>query len=200
MTFEEIVKDLKAGKYKPLYFLNGEEPFFIDQITELVEKYALAEDEKAFNQTMMYGNEVNMTTITDIDHLQLSTVLLFAYKNKKADKRKNVFKKLSASPHCIWLDSNKLYENKIPDWIIDYCRTAGYAIVPKAAGILAESLGTDLSRIANEIDKLTLLLPAGGEINESLVEANTGISKDFNTFELQSAIIYKELLLFFCIL
>ena len=65
MTFEEIVKDLKAGKYKPLYFLNGEEPFFIDQITELVEKYALAEDEKAFNQTVMYGNEVNMTTITD---------------------------------------------------------------------------------------------------------------------------------------
>ena len=225
MTFEEIVKDLKAGKYKPLYFLNGEEPFFIDKITELVEKYALAEDEKAFNQTVMYGNEVNMTTITDtarrfpvlaqrqviivreaqnikdfdnllpyIDHLQLSTVLLFAYKNKKADKRKNVFKKLSASPHSICLDSNKLYENKIPDWIIDYCRTAGYAIVPKAAGILAESLGTDLSRIANEIDKLTLLLPAGGEINESLVEANTGISKDFNTFELQSAIIYKDYL------
>ena len=129
MTFEEIVKDLKAGKYKPLYFLNGEEPFFIDQITELVEKYALAEDEKAFNQTVMYGNEVNMTTITDtarrfpvlaqrqviivreaqnikdfdnllpyIDHLQLSTVLLFAYKNKKADKRKNVFKNCRLRP------------------------------------------------------------------------------------------------------
>lgn len=221
MTFEEIVKDLKAGKYKPLYFLNGEEPFFIDQITDLVERDALTEDEKAFNQMIMYGNEVNMTTITDtarrfpvmaqrqviivreaqnlrdfdnllpyIDHLQMSTVLLFAYKNKKADKRRNVFKKLSASPHCIWLDSNKLYENKIPDWIMGYCQSAHHSITPKAAGILAESLGNDLCRIANEIDKLALA--SEGEIDEILVEENTGISKDFNTFELQAAIIRKD--------
>lgn len=225
MTFEEIVKDIKAKKYKPIYFLNGEEPFFIDRITTLIENEVLNEDEKAFNQTVLYGNDVNMTAVTDaarrfpmmaerqvvivreaqnikdfdnlipyIDHYQPTTLLLLAYKNKKADKRKNVFKKLGSSPQCVYFESNKLYDNKIPDWIIGYCKSKSYGITPKAAGILAESLGTDLSRIANEIDKLALLLPAGGEIKETLVEEHTGISKDFNTFELQTAIIRKDFL------
>lgn len=225
MSFEEIIKDIKAQKYKPIYFLNGEEAFFIDRITDLIEKTVLTEEEKAFNQTVMYGNDVNMTSVTDtarrfpmmserqvvivreaqnikdfdnllpyIEHYQTSTILLLAYKNKKADKRKNVFKKLNASSNCIWFDSNKLYDNKIPDWIINYCKSSSYNITPKAAGILAESLGTDLSRVANEIDKLILLLPPGGTIKESLVEEHTGISKDFNTFELQTAIIQKDFL------
>lgn len=225
MTFEEIVKDIRKRHYAPVYFLNGEEPFFIDRITELVEKETLTEEEKAFNLTVLYGNEVTMTVVTDtarrfpmmserqvvvvreaqnirdfdnlvpyLDHVQPSTILLLAYKNKKADRRKNVFKKLSSSPQCIYFESNKLYDNKIPDWIIDYCRSRSCSITPKAAGILADSLGTDLSRIANEIDKLLLLLPQGGEIKESLVEEHTGISKDFNTFELQAAIIRKDYL------
>lgn len=225
MSFEEIIKEIKAKKYKPIYFLNGEEPFFIDKITDFIEKQVLPEEEKAFNQTVFYGNDITMTTVTDtarrfpmmserqvvivreaqnikdfdnilpyIDHFQPTTLLLLAYKNKKADKRKNVFKKLSTSPNCTWFDSNKLYDNKIPDWIMMYCKTNAYGITPKAAGILAESLGNDLSRIANEIDKLTLLLPPGGEIHETLVEEHTGISKDFNTFELQSAIIRKDFL------
>lgn len=225
MTFEEIAKGIRAKNYKPVYFLNGEEPFFIDRITDLIENHTLTEEEKAFNQTVFYGNDVTMTTVTDtarrfpmmaphqvvivreaqnikdfdnllpyLDHFQPTTILLFAYKNKKADKRKNVFKKLNSSPHCVYFESNKLYDNKIPDWIISYCKSKSYSITPKAAGIIAESLGTDLSRIANEIDKLSLLLPAGGEIKESLVEEHTGISKDFNTFELQTAIIQKDYL------
>lgn len=225
MSFEEIIKEIKAEKYKPIYFLNGEEPFFIDRITDFIEKNVLPEEEKAFNQTVIYGNDVTMTTVTDtarrfpmmserqvvivreaqnikdfdnllpyIDHFQPTTLLLLAYKNKKADKRKNVFKKLNTSPNCCWFDSNKLYDNKIPDWIINYCKSNAYSITPTAAGILSESLGNDLSRIANEIDKLTLLLPQGGEIRETLVEEHTGISKDFNTFELQSAIIRKDFL------
>lgn len=225
MTFEEISKDIKGRKYKPIYFLNGEEPYFIDRITDMIENQVLPEEEKSFNLTVVYGNDVTMTTVTDtarrfpmmaerqvvvvreaqnirdfdnllpyIDHFQPSTILLFAYKNKKADKRKNVFKKLNTSPHCAWFDSNKLYENKIPDWIIGYCKEKSYRITPKAAGILAESLGTDLSRVANELDKLSLLLPSGGEIKEELVEQHTGISKEFNTFELQTAIIRKDYL------
>lgn len=225
MTFEEIVKDIKARRFKSIYFLNGEEPFFIDRITDLIENEVLPEEEKAFNQSVLYGNDISMTTVTDtarrfpmmsqyqvvvvkeaqnirdfdnllpyIDHFQPTTILLFAYKNKKADKRKNVFKKLSSSPNCVYFESNKLYDNKIPDWIMGYCKSKSYSITPQAAGILAESLGTDLSRVANEIDKLTLLLPAGGEIKESLVEEHTGISKDFNTFELQAAIIRKDFL------
>ena len=193
MTFEEIVKDIKARRFKSIYFLNGEEPFFIDRITDLIENEVLPEEEKAFNQSVLYGNDISMTTVTDtarrfpmmsqyqvvvvkeaqnirdfdnllpyIDHFQPTTILLFAYKNKKADKRKNVFKKLSSSPNCVYFESNKLYDNKIPDWIMGYCKSKSYSITPQAAGILAESLGTDLSRVANEIDKLTLLLPAGG--------------------------------------
>lgn len=223
MTFEEIKKDIKAKKYKPIYFLNGEEPFFIDRLTALIENTVLTADEKAFNQTIMYGNDVSMSTVTDtarrfpmmaerqvvvvreaqnikdfdnllpyIDHFQPTTLLLFAYKNKKADKRKSIFKKLGSTPNCVWFDSNKLYDNKIPEWIINYCKDKSYGITPKAAGILAESLGTDLSKVANEIDKLTLLLPKDGEIKETLVEEHTGISKDFNSFELMTAIVQKD--------
>lgn len=223
MTFEEIIKDIKSKKYKSIYFLSGEEPFFIDRITSLVEDTILTEDEKAFNLTVMYGNNVSMSTVTDtarrfpmmaerqvvvvreaqnikdfdnllpyIDHCQPSTVLLLAYKNKKADKRKQVFKKLGSAPHCAFFESNKLYENKIPDWIINYCKSKSCTISLKAAGILSECLGTDLSKIANEVDKLLILLPPGGEIKETLVEEHTGISKDFNVFELLSAITRKD--------
>ncbi len=223
MTFEEIRRDIKARKYQPIYFLCGEEPFFIDSLTSLLEDTVLPEEEKAFNQAVLYGNDVSMTTVTDtarrfpmmsehqvvivreaqnirdfdnllpyIDHYQPSTILILAYKNKKPDKRKGVFKKLSSTAHCVFFESAKLYDNKVPEWIIAYCKEKSYGITTKAAAILAESLGTDLSRIANEIDKLVLLLPAGGEIQETLVEEHTGISKDFNSFELLNALIRKD--------
>lgn len=223
MTFEEIRKDIRAKNFKPIYFLSGDEPFFIDRLTALIENSVLSEEEKAFNQTVLYGNDVSMSTVTDtarrfpmmapyqvvivreaqnirdfenllpyIDHVQPSTILLLAYKNKKPDKRKGVFKKLALSPNCLYFDSAKLYDNKIPEWIIGYCKEKSYSITTKAAGILAESLGTDLSRVANEIDKLILLLPPGGQIQENLVEEHTGISKDFNSFELLSALIQKD--------
>lgn len=225
MTFDEIRKEIKARRYKPIYFLCGEEPFFIDRLTALIEDEVLTADEKAFNQTVLYGNDVTMSAITDtarrfpmmserqvvvvreaqnirdfdnllpyIDHFQPSTILLFAYKNKKPDKRKGVFKKMGSSVNCVYFESAKLYDNKIPEWIINYCKEKSYGITTRAAGILAESLGTDLSRVANEIDKLTLLLPKGGEIQETLVEEHTGISKDFNSFELLSSIVQKDYL------
>lgn len=223
MTFEEIRKDIKAGKYKPIYFFCGEEPFFIDRLTSLLENTVLSEEEKAFNQTVLYGNDTTMTAVTDtarrfpmmserqvvivreaqnirdfdnllpyIEHFQPSTILVLAYKNKKPDKRKGVFKKLGSSPNCVYFESAKLYDNKVPEWIMGYCKEKSFGITTKAAGILAESLGTDLSRVANEIDKLLLLLPPGGEIKETLVEEHTGISKDFNSFELLNAVIRKD--------
>lgn len=223
MTFEEIRKDIKAGKYKPIYFFCGEEPFFIDRLTSLLENTVLSEDEKAFNQTVLYGNDTTMTAVTDtarrfpmmserqvvivreaqnirdfdnllpyIDHFQPSTILVLAYKNKKPDKRKSIFKKMGSSPNCVYFESAKLYDNKVPEWIMGYCKEKSFGITTKAAGILAESLGTDLSRVANEIDKLLLLLPPGGEIKEELVEEHTGISKDFNSFELLNAVIRKD--------
>lgn len=225
MTFAEIKKGILKKNYSPIYFLCGEEPFFIDRLTSLIENNVLAEEEKIFNQTVFYGNDVTMSTVTDaarrfpvmserqvvivreaqnirdfdnllpyIDHFQPSTILLLAYKNKKPDKRKAVFKKLGSTPHCIYFESAKLYDDKIPEWIMGYCKEKSYGITTRAAGILAECLGTDLSRVVNEIDKLILLLPKGGEIQESLVEEHTGISKEFNNFELLNAIIYKNYL------
>ena len=228
MTYDEIRRDIKAQKYKPIYFLCGEEPFFIDSLTRLLEDNILPEEEKAFNQTVLYGNDVTMGTVTDtarrfpmmaerqvvivreaqnirdfdnltpyIDHFQPATVLVLAYKNKKPDQRKSVFKKLKSSSNCVYFESAKLYDNKIPEWITGYCKEQGYRITAKAAGILADSLGTDLSRIANEIDKLALHLAKGGEINEALVEEHTGISKDFNSFEFPLVLIIGTLFSYF---
>lgn len=223
MKYEEILSKLSSGNYAPIYFLSGEEPFFLDRISDWIEEHALTEDEKAFNQTIFYGNEVSMATVTDtarrfpmmssrqvvivkeaqnikdfenltpyIDHFQSTTILVFLYKNKKPDKRKGVFKKLGSSANCIYFESAKLYENKVPDWIISYCKEKHYSISYRTAGILAESLGNELSKVANELDKLMLLLPNGGEIKEGLVEEHTGISKDFNVYELTSALAYKD--------
>ena len=224
MKYEEIVADLKAGKYAPIYFLSGDESYFLDDIATRIEKNALTEDEKAFNQTILYGNDVSMTTVTDtarrfpmmsqrqvvivkeaqnirdfenllpyIDHLQPTTILVFLYKNKKPDKRKGVFKKLSSSSHCIYFESAKLYDNKIPDWIISYCKDKKYMISLKAAGILAESLGNDLSKVANELDKLMLLLPGGGEIKENLVEEHVRTHGSHHTDGSPESKPYREL-------
>ena len=153
MKYEDIIADLKKGNYTPIYFLTGEEPYFLDKISEWIEEHVLSEDEKAFNQVVFYGNDVSMTTITDtarrfpmmsprqvvivkeaqnirdfdnllpyIDHFQPTTILVFLYKNKKPDKRKGVFKKLGSSKNCVYFESARLYENKIPDWIINYCK------------------------------------------------------------------------------
>ena len=224
MTFDEIRKEISARTYHPIYFLCGEEPYFIDRLTQLLEEQVLSEDEKVFNQTIIYGNDTQMSIVTDtarrfpmmaerqvvvvkeaqtirdfenltpyIDHFQPSTILVIAYKNKTPDKRKAVFKKLNSSPHCVYFESAKLYDNKVPEWIINYCKEKGYKITTKVAGILTDSLGTDLCRIANEIDKLLLLLSPGQEIKETLVEEHTGISKDFNSFELLNAIVIRDL-------
>ena len=167
MKYEEIVADLKAGKYAPIYFLSGEESYFLDDIATRIEKNALTEDEKAFNQTILYGNDVSMTTVTDtarrfpmmsqrqvvivkeaqnirdfenllpyIDHLQPTTILVFLYKNKKPDKRKGVFKKLSSSSHCIYFESVQTLRQQDPglDYFVlqrqevhDFTESRGYS-------------------------------------------------------------------------
>ena len=219
MKYEEITRDIEAGRWAPIYFLSGEEPYFIDDIATRVERKALPEEAKDLNQTIVFGNEVSMSSVTDaaraypwmadrrvvivkeaqnirdfdnltpyIDHVQPTTILVFLYKNKKPDKRKGVFKKLASSKNVVYLDAAKLYDNQVPAWIERYCRERGHGITPKAAQLLADSIGTDLSRVVHELDKLLLLLPPDGTIKESLVETHTGISREFNAFELTSAI------------
>ena len=215
---KQIVVDIKNGQTKPIYFLMGEEPYYIDKIAEYIEDNVLSEEEKGFNQVVLYGKDVTIEDIVsnakrypmmaekqvvivkEAQHLsrtienltsyaeqvQASTVLVICYKYGKIDKRKKLYKVLKKSG--VLFESKKLYENQICDWIIKVLRGSGYSINPKAALLLVEFLGTDLSRISNELDKLKLVIPKEKEITPVDIEEHIGISKDYNNFELKKAI------------
>ncbi len=217
MTCDQIIGNLKNKIYHPVYFLMGEEPYYIDEISDYIEKNVLTESEKEFNQTIIYGRDTSVQAIVSaakrypmmanyqvviikeaqdvqkIEELEKylenplqSTLLVIGYKYKKIDKRKT-FSKLIDKKGVLF-ESKKLYDNQVPGWINDFVGRKGYRITPKATAMLADYLGTDLSKIVNEISKLILIIPEKAEINENLVEQNIGISKDFNIFELQNAI------------
>ena len=218
---EEILKittDIKNGLIKPIYFLMGDEPYYIDKLTEFIENNILTEEEKGFNQMIMYGRDVSIEDIIGaakrypmmaerqvivvreaqelvktIDQLQAyaenpqpTTVLVFAYKYKTLDKRKTVVK--SIQKHGLLFESKTMYENQVGTWISKVLKGKGYQIEPKATLMLVEFLGTDLSRINNELEKLQIILPKGVTITPSHIEENIGFSKDFNVFELRKAI------------
>lgn len=214
----KIVNDIKQGNIKPVYFLMGEEPYYIDRITEYIEDNVLTEDEKGFNQMVLYGKDVSIDEVVSnakrypmmadrqvvivkeaqelsrtieklesyAENPQPTTVLVFAYKYKTLDKRKKVTKLLEKVG--VVYESKKLYENQVGDWIKRLLSGKGYNIEPKAAAMLVEFLGNDLSRISNELDKLTIILPQGSTITPKAIEENIGISKDYNVFELRKAI------------
>ena len=218
----QITKDIKAGNLKPIYFLMGEEPYYIDKLTEFIEENVLQEHERDFNQTILYGRDVTIEDIIGsakrfpmmadrqviivreaqelsrtIDKLeayaenpQPTTVLVFAYKYKTLDKRKKITKLLDKVG--VVYESKKLYENQVGDWIKRVLAAQGYGIEPKAAAILVEFLGTDLSKINNELEKLKIILPKGHILSPSDIEENIGFSKDFNNFELRKAIGEKN--------
>lgn len=213
-----IINDIKAGNLKPIYFLMGDEPYYIDKISEYIENNVLEEAEKGFNQVVMYGRDVAIDEIVSaakrfpmmaekqviivkeaqdlsrvIDKLesyaanpQPTTVLVINYKYKKLDKRKKVYKVIAKSG--LIFESKKLYENQVADWIRRVLGGKKYNIEPKAAQLLVEFLGTDLSKINNELTKLTSVLPAETIINADHIEENIGISKDFNNFELRKSV------------
>ncbi|WP_396164124.1 DNA polymerase III subunit delta [Flavobacterium sp.] len=218
----QITKDIKAGNLKPIYFLMGEEPYYIDKLTEFIEENVLQEHERDFNQTILYGRDVTIEDIIGsakrfpmmadrqviivreaqelsrtIDKLeayaenpQPTTVLVFAYKYKTLDKRKKITKLLDKVG--VVYESKKLYENQVGDWIKRVLAAQGYGIEPKAAAILVEFLGTDLSKINNELEKLKIILPKLHILTPSDIEENIGFSKDFNNFELRKAIGEKN--------
>ena len=218
----KIINDVKAGNIKPIYFLMGEEPYYIDKITEYLEENLLTEDEKGFNQMVLYGRD---TTIDDIvanakrypmmaerqvvivkeaqeltktidqldryaENPQPTTVLVLAYKYKVLDKRKKLVKTLSKMG--LVYESKKMYENQVGEWIKRVLKGRGYSIEPKAMAILVEFLGNDLSRIANELSKLEIILPKDSAITPHHIEENIGFSKDFNVFEFRKAIGEKN--------
>jgi DNA polymerase III subunit delta len=217
ISFENLLGDLKNQIYHPVYLLHGEESYFIDAVSDFIEQNVLSDLEKEFNQTIVYGKDSNVLTLIGyakrfpmmanyqvlivkeaqdldkiedfqpyVEHPLTSTILVLCYKYGKFDRRKGFYK--AVEKKGVAYESAKFYDNKVPDWISDYLRQRQYTITPKAAILLTEFLGADLGKIANEIQKLLINIPAGAEINEAYVEKNIGISKDFNVFELQKAL------------
>lgn len=218
----QIVSDIKEKNVKPIYFLMGEEPYYIDKISDFIEETVLDESEKGFNQIVMYGRDTSVEEIVasakrfpmmakhqvvivkeaqDLsrnieklvayaDNPQPTTVLVFNYKYKTLDKRKKLYKSIQKTG--LLFESKKLYENQVADWIRRVLGGKNYQVEPKAAQMLVEFLGTDLSKINNELEKLITVLPENTIVNPSHIEENIGISKDFNNFELRKAIGEKD--------
>ena len=230
MTADDILKDLKNRKYKPLYLLHGDEPYFIDQVSNFVEDALLPEAERGFNQTVLYGKDTEIMTVLNaakrypmmaeyqvvlvkeaqdmkwgrddddkktinpllsyLENPLPSTILVFCYKYGKFDKRKKTYKAIEKNG--VVFESATLYDNKIPSWIEGLVATKGYKIDQQASAMMAEYLGNDLSKIANELEKLMLNVSAGQTITMQQVQDNIGISKEYNVFELQSALSRKD--------
>ncbi len=224
ITYEEIISDLKKRIFKPVYFLAGEEPYYIDIITDYIEEKVLPDDEKAFNQIVKYGDDTTIyeiiefarrfpmmathqvvivkeaQTLKKIDELAvylekpLSSTILVFNYKYKTLDRRTKFFKTLES-QAIYFESPRLRDYQIPGWIERYLMTRGIKTDPSASAMLTEFLGTDLHKIVNELDKLIITLPREKPvITTALIEKNIGISKDFNNFELQKAIGEKNIL------
>jgi DNA polymerase III subunit delta len=238
----QILLDINRRLFKPIYFLCGEEPYYIDVISDKLEKTVLDEGEKEFNQNIVYGKDADLASILSlakqfpmmseysvvivkeaqnikelnksaddegegkaskssnataqflayVQNPQPTTILVFCYKYKTLDKRSALAKAIQKN--AVYAEFSKLYDNQIPDWINAYVKEKKYVISPKASFLLSEFLGSDLSKIANEIDKLVINLKEGSEITAEAVQDNIGISKEYNIFEFQDALAKKDVL------
>jgi DNA polymerase III subunit delta len=224
VSFEEIMSDLKNRIYKPVYFLAGEEPYYIDLISNYIEEKVLPESEKSFNQMVLYGEDTNISSIIDtsrrfpmmsnhqviivreaqslkkIDDLAfyvekpLHSTILVINYKYKTLDKRTRLFKLLTN-QAVYFESNRLRDYQVPAWIERYLMVKGIKAEPNASAMLTEYLGTDLHKIVNELDKLLINLPAGKQIiTNDLIEKNIGISKDYNNFELQKAVGEKNIL------
>jgi DNA polymerase-3 subunit delta len=238
----QILLNLKRKIYKPIYFLSGEEAYYIDLISDYIENNVLDEADKEFNCTIVYGKDIDLASVLALakqfpmmsDHQVVivkeaqnvkelnkstggdndsktsktntavqqflnyinnplpTTILVFAFKYKSIDKRSAIAKALQKQ--AVFLETTKLYDNQLPEWISNFVRDKNYSIAPKASFLLSEFLGNDLNKITNEINKLIINIPEGKEITPELVSDNIGISKEYNVFELQDALAKKDIL------
>lgn len=223
-TFEGIMRDLRAGRYAPIYYLMGDEPYYIDIISNYIADNALPEEERDFNQTIMFGSEATMPQIIDnakrypmmsertvlivkeaqnikntdalasyLKHPQMSTVLVFCHKNGSLDKRKKLDAEIARVG--VLFESKKLRDRELLSFIERYLREKNCSIDPKSIQLIADSVGTDLSRLVGELEKLLLFLPENNRrVTPEVVERQIGVSKDFNSFELREAIVTKNIL------
>jgi DNA polymerase-3 subunit delta len=222
---ELIFKNNKTKEFLPIYFFHGEEAYYIDAAVKALENDVLTEDEKAFNQTVVYGKDTNYNEILSlakqypmmgdkqliivkeaqdlkfndeenkilekyVENPVESTILVFAHKHKKVDSRKKVFKMLDKAKMLFHSEPVKDYN--LAKWIDDEARNLQIKLAPGISQLLADYLGNDLSRIANELNKMKLVLKDGEVLDGKLVETHIGISKEFNVFELQKALGKKD--------
>jgi DNA polymerase-3 subunit delta len=227
----EMLRLLKQKIFAPVYFLQSEEPFFIDQVSDYIESHALEEKDRAFNQIILYGKEVKLQDVLgharkfpmmaerqlvlvkeaqEINDLkptggeegaikwlfqylekpQESTILVFAYREKMIDGRSKLYQILKEKTEM--LHGGRLYDNQVPDWLKTYTRSKGYTLSQQAADMLASAVGSNISRLSNEIDKLCINVKEGDEITPHQVEQFVGVSRVYNVFELQKALAVKN--------
>lgn len=222
ITFDAICADIRKRNFAPIYLLMGDESYFIDRITDLLSETVLTEDEKGFNMLTFYGVDSDINNIISaarrypmmaehqliivkeaqqLDYFELfetyaknpqkSTVLAINYKYGSVDKRKAVMKSIEKAG--IVFESKKLYDNQIPGFISGYFKGKGIGIDEKSAQMLTDFVGNDLSKLLPQLQKLEISLPESSKrITSELIEANVGISKDFNNYELQKAVVQKN--------
>ena len=222
-TFETIMHDLKDGQYAPVYVLMGEESYYIDRITDYIAEHVLREEERDFNQTVVFGADVSAGQVADLarrfpmmaerqvvivkeaqniknwDRLeayfekpQPTTVLVLAYKNGTIDGRKKVVAK--AQKCGVVFESKKKRDYELPGFIEGYLKTKQCTIDNKATLMIADHIGADLSRLTSELDKVVMAMPENDRrITPEVVEQQIGVSKDFNGFELRSAIANRDI-------
>ena len=222
MTPEKIISEIKKGRTKPVYWLEGEESFFIDQVIEFAEHKLLPEEEKGFNQTVFYGRDTAWTDVINacrrypmfaerqvviikeaqdlkgIEKLEayvekpLTSTLLFIAYKNKKVDGRTKLAKL-LKENAVHLTTRKLYESALPEWTTELIKSKGYTISKKALFLLIDHIGNDLNRLSNEVDKLALNLKNRVNITEDEIERFVGVSKEFNAFELQQAIAQRDL-------
>lgn len=227
-TPDVVLKEIKAKKYKPLYFLHGDESFHIETIAEELEKRIVPESEKGFNQFVLYGKDTDvagvlsyarrypfmaerqLVLVKDANKLGgieqkeqqarledyalnplSSTVLVLCYQ-ANADERKSFIKAFNT--HGSVVQSKKMYDNKLPEWVSAFCQAEGVKISPKAVQMIVDNIGNDLKRLTNEIRKIMVNLKPDQGIDAEAVERFVGISKEYNVFEFQKALATRDVL------
>jgi DNA polymerase III subunit delta len=222
MAVEKIIAEWKKGVFKPVYWLEGEEEYFIDKVINYAEHHILPESEASFNLSVFYGRDSNWADIVnackrypmfaerqvvvlkeaqqmrDIEKLEgyvenplSSTVFVVSYKDKKVDGRTKFAKVLKEKG--VFISTKKIYDSQLPDWTQELLRSKELSISPKGLAVLIDHIGNDLSRIENEIEKISVNLGSRRNITEDDIEEFVGVSKDFNVFELQAALAKKDL-------
>lgn len=221
-TYEQLLSSFKKREFRPVYFFMGEESYYIDKLADYLIEHVVSEENKSFDQTVVYGKDVDIDSVINLakrypmmsekqlvlvkeaqhlkslerlnfylQHPLSSTVLVFCYKYGSLDKRKSVYTTLNKVGTVF--ESKKVYENQVAGKVVEIAREKGLSIDIKSANVIANFLGSDLSKIANEIDKLKIALPQGAVVMPADIERNIGISKDYNNFELIDALAVKDI-------